>query len=193
MATCNISHPNYSYCIFSSAWLCQQSSWNRNSSVVRPSVRPSVRLWHRLSLKLFHGFLSNFSCGFSWATCPEVFFIFEKKNSMICFILSLTWGTTGAKISKRYFSLKSLLILSNFFWKFFSVVLTKVLFWIFEILDFWFFRIFFFFVFVNMGPHESQNFKTLLLPQISFESFQPFPEFSSQWSSQKYCFGFLKF
>ncbi len=52
--------------IFSSAWLCQQSSWNRNSSVVRrPSVvRPSVvRLWHRLSLKLLHGLLSNFSCG----------------------------------------------------------------------------------------------------------------------------------
>ncbi len=31
-------------------------------------------------------------------------------------------------------------ILSNFFWNFFSVVLTKVLFWIFEILSFWFFR-----------------------------------------------------
>ncbi len=31
-----------------------------------------------------------------------------------------------------------------------------------------------FFVFVNMGPYGSQNFKTLLLPQISFESFQTF-------------------
>ncbi len=31
--------------IFSSAWLCQQSSWNRNLSVVcRPSVHPSVRV-----------------------------------------------------------------------------------------------------------------------------------------------------
>ncbi len=45
----------------------------RPSSVVRPSVRgPSpVRLWHRLSLKLLHGFLSNFGCGFPWAICPE--------------------------------------------------------------------------------------------------------------------------
>ncbi len=45
---------------------------------------------------------------------------------------------------------------------------------------------------VNMGTHGSQNFKTLLLPQITFQSFQTFSEFS-QWSSQKYCFGVLKF
>ncbi len=31
---------------------------------------------------------------------------------------------------------------------------------------------FFFFVFVNMGPYGSTNFKTLLLPQITFECFQ---------------------
>ncbi len=31
-----------------------------------------------------------------------------------------------------------------------------------------------FWVFVNMGPYGSQNFKTLLLPQIAFESFQTF-------------------
>ena len=35
------------------------------------------------------------------------------------------------------------------------------------------------------------NVKTLLHPQITFESFQTFSELSSQWSSQKYCFGFL--
>ncbi len=40
----------------------------------------------------------------------------------------------------------------------------------------------FFFIFVNMGPYGSQNFKTLLLPQIIFESFQTFSEFSSHWS-----------
>ncbi len=56
---------------------------------------------------------------------------------------------------------------------------------------FYFLRIFF--VFVNMGTYGSQNFKTLLLPQITFESFQTLSEISSQWSSQKYCFGFLKF
>ncbi len=48
-----------------------------------------------------------------------------------------------------------------------------------------FFSIFFdflgiFFVFVNMGPYGSQNFKTLLLPQIIFESFQTFSQFSSR-------------
>ncbi len=33
----------------------------RPLSVVRPSsVRPPVRLWHRLSLKLLHGFLFKF-------------------------------------------------------------------------------------------------------------------------------------
>ncbi len=50
-----------------------------------------------------------------------------------------------------------------------------------------------FFVFVNMGPYGNKHFKTLLLLQITFESFQFFPEFSSQCSSQKHCFGFLKF
>ncbi len=61
---------------FTSAWLCQQSWWNRNSSVDRPSV---VRLWYRLSLKLLYGFLSNFTCGFPWAMPQEVFWIFEKN------------------------------------------------------------------------------------------------------------------
>ena len=40
--------------------------------------RPSVRLWRRLSLKLLHGFLSKFSCGFHWVihVCPDVSFLF---------------------------------------------------------------------------------------------------------------------
>ena len=41
-----------------------------------------------------------------------------------------------------------------------------------------------FFVFGNMGLYGSENFKTLLLLQIVAESFETFPEFSSQWSSQ---------
>ncbi len=49
------------------------------------------------------------------------------------------------------------------------------------------------FVFINMGPYGSQNFKTLLLPQIALKLFKTFSEFHSQWSSEKYCFGFLKF
>ena len=40
-----------------------------------------------------------------------------------------------------------------------------------------------------MGPYGSENFKTLLL-QITAESFQTFPEFSSQWSSQDYVWVF---
>ena len=42
--------------------------------------RPSVGLWHRFSLNFMHEFLSNFSCGFPGAICPEEFLIFEKKN-----------------------------------------------------------------------------------------------------------------
>ena len=49
-------------------------------------------------------------------------------------------------------------------------------------LSFFFMNIF---VFVNMRPHGSQNFKTLLLLEIAAEGFQTFTEFSFQWSSQK--------
>ncbi len=79
---------------------------------IRPlSVRRlAVRLWHRLSLKLLYGFLSNFSFGFPWPICPDFVFIF---NFFIFFYeyfwFSLTWDPMGAKTSKRYSSLKSLL------------------------------------------------------------------------------------
>ncbi len=39
-----------------------------------------------------------------------------------------------------------------------------------------------FFLFLNMGPYGSENFKMLLL-QIAAKCFQTFLEFSSQWSS----------
>ena len=42
------------------------------------------------------------------------------------------------------------------------------------------------FIFINMGPYGSENFKTILLPQIAAKSFETCPEFSSKWSSQKY-------
>ncbi len=94
--------------IFLAAWLCQQSSWNRNSSVRPFVVRPSVS---QLSLNLMHGFLSNFSCGFPWAIRSDVFFNFWKKNVFLIFYeyfsFSLTWDHMGAKISKRYSSYKS--------------------------------------------------------------------------------------
>ncbi len=46
---------------------------------------------------------------------------------------------------------------------------------------------------LTWGPYGRQNFAMLLFPKITFESFQTFSEFSSQWSWQKYCFGYLKF
>ncbi len=56
-----------------------------------------VRLWHRLPLKLLHGILWNFSCGFPWAICMiclDVFFLlFEKKGIFlrIFFVFSSVW------------------------------------------------------------------------------------------------------
>ncbi len=98
----------------------------------------------------------------------------------------------GAKTSKRYFSLKPLLNPLKLFLNFLLSGPDKS-----TDLDFWNFQFLFFqdffFLFINMGPYGNQNFKTLFLPQITFEYFQPFPEFSSQFSTQKYCFGLLKF
>ncbi len=42
-------------------------------------------------------------------------------------------------------------------------------------------------ILVNMGPNGNKNVKTLL-PRIAFKLFQ---NFSSQYTSQKYCFGFF--
>ncbi len=77
------------------------------------------------------GCLSIFSCCFPWGICTDVFKFLKKKRH---------------------------------FWIFFTNI---------------------YFVFVNMGPNGSKNIKTLLLLQIVTENFQTFPEFSSQWSSQK--------
>ncbi len=104
--------------IFSSAWLCQKSSWNRNLSVVRPSVRVAIisELNARISFKF-------------WMWLP-------------------LGDTLGLFLN---------------FWK------KEVFFNFLQI----------FFVFVNVGPYRSENFKTLLLLQITAESFQIFFEFSS--------------
>ncbi len=53
-----------------------------------------------------------------------------------------------------------------------------------------FHEFFFLFFFINTGPYESKTFKVLLLLQVSFKVIQTCFEFSIQWSSQKYCFGF---
>ncbi len=50
----------------------------------------------------------------------------------------------------------------------------------------------FFFVFVNKEPYGSNTTKRYSSLKWLFESFQTFSEFSSQWSSQKYCFEFFR-
>ena len=77
--------------IFSSAWLCQQLCHEIEN---RPSY--VIRLWHQLSLKLLHEFLSSFSYGFPWPICEDVF-IFEKTNLYEYFSFSLTWDLMGRK------------------------------------------------------------------------------------------------
>ncbi len=90
----------------------------------------------------------------------------------------------GAKISKRYSSYKSHPKAFKLFPNFLLNGPHKPKFGIFGILKIEILTIFFF-VLVNMGPYRSENFKTLFLLQIAAKSFQPFPEFSSQWSSQR--------
>ena len=100
----------------------------------------------------------------------------------------------AAKTSKRYSSLKSLLSPFNLFLNFLlsgphKTTATVLNFGNFEFLIFQDF----FFTFRKNRTLWEPNFKTLLLPEITSESFQPFPEISSQRSSQKCCFGFFEF
>ena len=44
-----------------------------------------------------------------------------------------------------------------------------------------------------MGLNGSEKLKTLLLLQIAAKRFETCPEFSSQWSSQKYVWDFWNF
>ena len=99
---------------FSSAWLCPQSSWNRNLSVVcRPSsVRPPVR---PSSVRVAIISEPNARISFKfWLLLPLshklgcFFFAFLKKKFFYeYFSFSLTWDPMGAQISKRYSYYKS--------------------------------------------------------------------------------------
>ncbi len=90
------------------------------------------------------------------------------------FIISIRWDPMGAK---RYSSYKSHPEVIKLFLKFLPNGPHKTAFGSFEILKIEILMILFF-VFANMGPNGSENFKTLLL-QSATESFQTFPEFSS--------------
>ena len=161
--------------IFSSAWLRQQSSWY--GVFVRRPCRNYLRTYWADSFQI--------SVVVSPGPYPQtVFGIFEKKKCMFKFFRIFFFRFLVNQVNMGPYGSQKL---QNF-----SVVLTKVLYWTFEILSFWFLRIFFR---VDIGPYGSQNFETPLLPQITliFESFQTFSEFSCQWSWQKWCFGLLKF
>ena len=160
---------------FSSAWLCQQCSWNWKSS----GVRPSVRLWHRLSLKLLHGFLSNFSCGFPWAICADFFFPFRKKNILILLRIFFVFVNTGPYRSENYTTQKF-----KSFLNFLPNGPHKTAFGIFEMLKIEIFR-----NFIHFRWHGTQwkwKFQNSVPPTNRNQKFQTCPAFSSQWSSQNY-------
>ena len=144
---------------FSSASLCQQSSWYGTLFVVRPS---SVS---QLSLKSLYRFLSNFTCWLPWAIHMGEILNFLKKMlfqffSQFFFPFSLTLTPWSKKFQKRYCyksQSKFVKLLMNF--------LLKI-----EILTI------FFSIFVNVGPNGSENFKTLVL-QIATKSFKRFLNF----------------
>ncbi len=69
------------------------------TSFVRPS---SVRLWHRLPLKLLHGFFQILVFASPGPYTQILFLIFEKKIFFYkYFSFSFPWDPIGAKISKR--------------------------------------------------------------------------------------------
>ena len=119
-----------------SAELMKSKFVHRPSSVRRPSVasiisEPIAWISFKFWVLLFLGYLPI-----------RFFWNFEKKNFWIFykyFSCSLTWDPQNATRPSYYSR-----ILSNFVWFFFSVVYTKVLFWIFESLSLRFFHDFFF-------------------------------------------------
>ncbi len=96
----------------------------------------------------------------------------------------------GAKTSKRYSSLKSLLNIYKLFLNFLLSGIHKS-----TVLDFWNveFMIFHDFFRVTMGSYGSQNVKTLLLPQIMFDFFPKFSWIFFLVVLTKVLFGLLKF
>ena len=122
-------------------------------------------------------------------TFAEVFFNLLKKKDVF-----INMGPFGSKYIESLLLPQTTFEYFRTFSEFSSQLSTHkdsvgfLKFWVYNFSGF-----FFLFVFVNMGPSGSKNFKTLLLPQITLESFQTYSEFSSQLSPQKYCFGFFEF
>ncbi len=90
-------------CLFSSTWLCQQSAWNRNLSVIHSLSVSQIFLY------LTCGFLSNFSCSSPGPSARTFFsWIFEKKKKKLSmfytfFPLFFKIAPYGRTISKHYY------------------------------------------------------------------------------------------
>ncbi len=169
--------------IFSSASLCQQSSWNRKSSVVRSPCRnliisePNARISFKyMWLLLEAGVFFYYFLFFFLYLFFRISYIFRFRYH----------GPYEGKILKRYSSHKSQPKVFKLFLDFLPKGRHKITFGIFEILKIEILTIFVF-VFVKLhrtwNPVVAKNFKALLLLQIEDENFQTFPEFSSQSSS----------
>ncbi len=159
-------------CIFSSAWLCQQTSWyGFLSFVCLPSVAHPCCNYLRSCWAVSY---QIFSFRLPWGWTRVEMDTFDKNHIfwfyfLFCefFHFSLKLDPTGTRTSKRYSSLKSLWNYLNFCWFLFWVVLTKVLFLTFEILSFRLFHILFSFSLScdPMGAKTSKSyspFKSLL-------------------------------
>ncbi len=151
--------------IFSSAWPCQQSSWNRNSSIIRPCVASiisepiawillfSFKFWFMLSLahmptkvlkkKIIFGFFSS-----AWLCQQSYCHGAGVRRPSVVRKLRFLWN--------RCMDPDQILWVAPF-----PPYLQTIFFLFLKFSIFKFLRIFF--VFVNMGPYGSKNFKTLLL------------------------------
>ncbi len=143
------------------------------------SVRPSSV--SQLSLNVMHGFLSNFICSFSWTIRRGIFFVF------IYFIFFTK--IFGNENFKTLLLLKIIGESFQTFLNFLLIVPHKTTLEIFEILKIEILTIIFSFS-LTWDPTGANISKTLLLLQVAAESFQTFPEFSSQWSSQNHGWDF---
>ncbi len=154
-----------------------KSKFARRSSV--------VRLWQRLSLNLLHAFPSHqiFGCCSPVPYARFFFFFLILENMYFGFFLriSFVFIQHGSKNFKKLFLLQlaseNVQTLPDFFsqwssqhyaWNFWKFLKNEIL------------KIFF-----SLEPNGIENFNTLFLLQIAAKSFQTWPDFSSQWSSQK--------
>ena len=66
----------------------------KSKFVRRPSVRPSVA---SIIFEVIAWMLSNFSCGFPWAICPDVLFIFDFFRNFFVFVNMGPYGSQNIK------------------------------------------------------------------------------------------------